>query len=85
MRSLIPSRLRRQRTSKGQTLAVLAGLADMSPQHLSDVESGKVDPRLSTIERIAESLGLSLILAPKDKALDIRRMILSDRQNKQSL
>jgi len=57
----------------------------MSPQHLSDVESGKVDPRLSTIERIAESLGLSLILAPKDKALDIRRMILSDRQNKQSL
>ncbi|MBL8442881.1 MAG: helix-turn-helix transcriptional regulator [Zoogloeaceae bacterium] len=82
MPSLIPSRLRRQRTTASQTLAVLAGRADMSPQHLSDVESGKVDPRLSTIERIAESLGLSLILVPKATAPAIRRMLVSDERRK---
>lgn len=83
MQSLIPSRLRHYRNATGQSLAVLAGRADMSPQHLSDVESAKVDPRLSTIERIAESLGLSLILVPKAKAPEIRRMLVSDEQHKE--
>lgn len=81
MQSLIPSRLRHYRTATGQSLAVLAGRADMSPQHLSEIESAKVDPRLSTIERVADSLGLSLILVPKAKALDIRRQLEDDKRH----
>jgi len=55
----------------------------MSLQHLSEVESGKVDPRLSTIERVAEALGLTLILVPKDKASLIRHNLVSDKRHSQ--
>lgn len=47
----------------------------MSPQHLSDIESGKVDPRLSTIERIVDALGFSLQLVPKEQAFATRKTL----------
>lgn len=85
MQSMIPSALRRQRNTKKRTLGVLAGLAGMSPQHLSEVESGKVDPRLSTVERICDALGLTVMLVPKAEAARIRRFLATDGRNYQSL
>jgi hypothetical protein len=32
----------------------------MSPQHLSEIESGKRDPRWSSIERMEEAMGMSI-------------------------
>jgi transcriptional regulator with XRE-family HTH domain len=42
---------------------------------LSEIESGKRDPRLSSIERIAEAMGLSVMLVPEHMAPEIRRYI----------
>jgi transcriptional regulator with XRE-family HTH domain len=37
----------------------------MSPQHLSEIESSKRDPRLSSVERIADAMGLTLLHVPE--------------------
>jgi transcriptional regulator with XRE-family HTH domain len=37
---------------------MLSAKVGMSPQHLSEIESGKRDPRLSSIERMAEAMGM---------------------------
>ena len=53
--TLIPAFLRRQRNQRRLTLEMLSAKVTMSPQHLSEIESGKRDPRLSSIERMAEA------------------------------
>ncbi len=55
MDTLIPAFLRRQRNQRRLTLEMLSAKVGMSPQHLSEIESGKRDPRLSSIERMAEA------------------------------
>jgi predicted transcriptional regulator len=57
MDTLIPALLRRQRNKRRLTLEMLYAKVAMSPQHLSEIESGKRDPRLSSIERMAEAMG----------------------------
>ncbi len=46
-------------------------------QHLSEIESSKRDPRLSSIERIADAMELAVMLVPEHMAPDIRRYIAS--------
>ncbi|MDI1245183.1 MAG: helix-turn-helix transcriptional regulator [Rhodoferax sp.] len=46
MDSFIPSDLRRQRQKRKLTLEVASGLAGISPQHLSEIESSKPDPQI---------------------------------------
>ena len=75
MDTLIPAFLRRQRNQRSLTLEMLSAKVGMSPQHLSEIESGKRDPRLSSIERIAEAMGLSVMLVPEHMAPEIRRYI----------
>lgn len=75
MDSFIPSALRRKRNQRHLTLEAVSGATGMSPQHLSEIESGKRDPRLSSIERIAEAMGLSVMLVPEHMAPEIRRYI----------
>ncbi len=48
MDSLIPTALRRQRNQRRLTLEAVSGATGMSPQHLSEIESGKRDQRLSS-------------------------------------
>lgn len=85
MRSLIPSSLRRNRNMHKKSLSTVSGLAGMSPQHLSDVESGKVDARISTIERIAAVLGFTVMLVPRDKVSQVRRYLATDGRAYQKL
>ncbi len=75
MDSFIPSALRRQRNQRHLTLEAISGSTGMSPQHLSEIESGKRDPRLSSVERISEAMGLSVMLVPDHMAPEIRRYI----------
>jgi transcriptional regulator with XRE-family HTH domain len=52
MHSFIPSAIRRFRNKRHLTLANVSGIAGMSVQHLSEIESSKRDPRLSFIGRL---------------------------------
>ena len=47
MHSYIPSTIRRYRNQRHLTLENVSGIAGMSVQHLSEIESSKRDPRLS--------------------------------------
>jgi transcriptional regulator with XRE-family HTH domain len=77
MLSFIPSTIRRYRNQRHWTLENVAGVAGMSVQHLSEIESSKCDPRLSSIERIAATMELSVMLVPEHMAPEIRRYIAS--------
>lgn len=78
MDTLIPAFLRRQRNHRRLTLEMLSARVGMSPQHLSEIESGKRDPRLSSIERMAEALGLTVLIVPEALAPDLRRYIANN-------
>ena len=77
MDSFIPSTLRRQRQQRHLTLEAIAAITGMSPQHLSEIESGKRDPCLSSIERMAEAMGLTVLFVPDAMASELRRHIAS--------
>jgi transcriptional regulator with XRE-family HTH domain len=57
---LIGSRLRALRQGLGMSLRVLAEQTDFSASFLSLVENDKASPSVSSLERIAAALGLSL-------------------------
>jgi len=75
MDTLIPAFLRRQRNQRRLTLEMLSAKVGMSPQHLSEIESGKRDPRLSSIERMAEAMGMTVLIVPEAMAPELRRYI----------
>ncbi len=68
MHSFIPSAIRRYRNQRHLTLENVSGIAGMSVQHLSEIESSKRDPRLSSIERIADAMELAVMLVPEHMA-----------------
>jgi predicted transcriptional regulator len=51
----------------------------MSVQHLSEIEGSKCDPRLSSIERIADAMELAVMLVPEHMAPDIRLFIAASQ------
>jgi len=75
METLIPAFLRRLRNQRRLTLENLSAKVGMSPQHLSEIESGKRDPRLSSIERMAEAMGMTVLIVPEAMAPELRRYI----------
>jgi DNA-binding XRE family transcriptional regulator len=48
------------RKSVGMTQAELAAAAGIRPATVSDIESGKIDPRLSTLKALAKALKLGI-------------------------
>jgi transcriptional regulator with XRE-family HTH domain len=78
MNSFIHSALRRQRNQRRLTLDDVSVMTRISPQNLSEIESGKRDPRLSSIERMADAMGLTLLLVPEHMAPDMRRYIATN-------
>lgn len=79
MNRTLPALLRRYRNAHRWSLSVVAGQAGTSAQHLSEIESGKVDARLSSIERIAEILGFKVMLVPKEYVSVVRDYIEKGR------
>ncbi|MEA2009639.1 MAG: helix-turn-helix transcriptional regulator [Actinomycetota bacterium] len=52
------TRLRILRESQGLTLDELSRLTGIAPSNLSQIETGKTDPRWSTVMRILDALGI---------------------------
>ena len=54
-------RLRAERHDRAWTQADLSEMSGVIREHISDLENGKYDPRLSTIGRLARALGLDVV------------------------
>lgn len=52
--------VRKRRQARGMTLDQLAEEAELSPNYLGSLESGKRDPSLSTVQRLADAFGVSI-------------------------
>ena len=52
--------IKRIREAKGMTQGDLCRKLDVDRAYMSNVESGKKNPTLATIERIAKALGVSI-------------------------
>jgi len=57
--------LRARRRRLGLDQRALAEIAQVSVHSLSDIESGKGNPTLGTVERLCLALGLDLVLRPR--------------------
>lgn len=58
--SLLGVRVRRLRDAKGQTQNELAANAGVSLKHLGEIERGRGNPSLKSLQGLAEALGISL-------------------------
>jgi transcriptional regulator with XRE-family HTH domain len=52
--------LKQWRERRGLSLRQLGELSGVSYPNLHGIETGKLDPRLSTLERLARALGISV-------------------------
>ncbi|PYQ15965.1 MAG: DNA-binding protein [Acidobacteria bacterium] len=57
---IVGRHVRRLRTENGTSLRGLASQTGFSPSFMSQVENGQVSPSISSMERIAEALGVTL-------------------------
>ena len=64
----LAERLRELRTQQGWRLKDLADKSDLSVPYLSDLERGRTNPSLETLQTLAASYGVSVndLLAPVD-------------------
>src|SRR4051794_3136420 len=60
-------RLRHRRRERGLTLESLAGRVGCAPSHLSLIENGRREPRLTLLNALADALGtpVAALLAPE--------------------
>jgi HTH-type transcriptional regulator, competence development regulator len=65
----VGGRLRQARLAQGMNLHQLARLTGISAPALSLIETGKRDPRLSTLDRLATALRLPLADLVAERAL----------------
>jgi HTH-type transcriptional regulator/antitoxin HipB len=72
----IHEQLRAERMARGLSQKSLGARLGMPQSHLSAIEAGKVDPRLSSVLEIARSLEHDLVLVPR-KLLPAVRSIMS--------
>lgn len=61
--------MKARRLSRAIRQEQLAEVVDVSRYTLGDLEGGKSDPRLSTVLKLAEALGLKVLLVPVDRDL----------------
>ena len=57
---LLGLKIRRLREAKGQTQHALAASAGVSAKHLGELERGRGNPSLKSLQSLADALGLSL-------------------------
>jgi len=55
-----PEKIRKRRLQLGLTQQVLAKASGISREHLAILEAGKANPRIDTISKIANALGVSV-------------------------
>lgn len=57
----VGNRIREARIAAGLSVRQLAGLSDISPSSISQIENGKSIPNILTLKRLADGLGISMI------------------------
>ena len=57
----VGNRIKQLRTDKGLSQQELAALLDYEKSNLSRLESGKTNPKIATLMRVAEALGVTLM------------------------
>lgn len=67
--------LQQRRSQLGKTLQNLANLTAMRVPQVSNVLSGKLDSRLSTVEALADAMDASLVLIPKHLLPEVSRLL----------
>jgi transcriptional regulator with XRE-family HTH domain len=67
--------LRRARVDKGWSQRELSGKAGIPQAHISRIESGAVDVKVSTLVGLARLLDLELILAPRSSIPAVEALI----------
>ncbi len=67
--------LRQAREAWGWTQSGLARRLGRVQSHISEVEAGVTDPRLSTLAFMAEALGQQLMLIPRERSQDVLRLL----------
>ncbi|AMO67048.1 hypothetical protein DOK_12822 [gamma proteobacterium BDW918] len=76
--------LRRAREAKGLSQRALAGLSGVPQSHISKIESGGVDLRLSSLVEIARALDLELALVPRKGLSAVSSIIRSTQPRARS-
>jgi transcriptional regulator with XRE-family HTH domain len=76
----IPDRIREQRETKGWSLRRLAKLSTISPSLVSQIETGKVEPSLSTLRKIALALDVPLFYFVLEDPSQISRIVKKDQR-----
>ena len=80
----IADALKAARESKGFSQRELSAKTGVPQGHISQIENGAVDLRLSSLVEIARALGLELVLAPR-KSLPAVKSILRGAGNEISI
>jgi len=75
MKPRLPGALRDARKRRSLTLARVADLAGLNLSQISLIETGGVDPRLSSIEALATALDLQLALVPRSVVPAVEALI----------
>lgn len=81
-------KIARLRTTKDMTQAALALLCGTSQQQIAKIEGAAVDPRLSTLRRIADALGCEvreLFYTPQEFLSEIKKVIKEHRLEPENL
>lgn len=71
---LLPRALREARKRRSYTLARVAGISGLNLSQISLIETGGVDPRLSSIEALAAALDLAVTLVPREMLPTVEAM-----------
>lgn len=71
---LLAEQLRKARIAKELSQRELSRLAGVPQSHLSKIEGGQVDLRLSSLIAIANALGLELALVPRQAMPAVRSL-----------
>lgn len=73
--------LREARSRKGFSQRELSARSGVPQSHISRIESGDVDLRVSSLIALARVLDLELFVAPKKSVLAIKSIIRSSKDN----
>ena len=85
MRVKLASRLRLAREATGLTQSAVSQASGIAVPNLSKIESGKVDLRLSTLERLLDALGLDIQLVPRTTRVSIDGVVASSERGRARL
>ncbi len=77
--------LKAAREAKGLSQRALAKLVDLPQSHISKIENGAVDLRLSSLVELARALDLEVMLAPRKTLPAIQSIIRSAAPSKEAL